>query len=67
MRRRFGADELRIDVVDRDDAHVYQPGLFLHGANDNIAGAGELLAAIAGHRAGSLARKNSKIKAPRPI
>jgi sulfide:quinone oxidoreductase len=27
MRRRLGEDELRIDVVDRDDAHVYQPGL----------------------------------------
>jgi sulfide:quinone oxidoreductase len=27
MRRRFGEDELRIDVVDRDDIHLYQPGL----------------------------------------
>jgi sulfide:quinone oxidoreductase len=27
LRRRFSEDELRIDVVDRDDAHVYQPGL----------------------------------------
>ena len=27
MRRRFHEDELQIDVVDRDDAHVYQPGL----------------------------------------
>lgn len=27
LRRRFEPDELRIDVVDRDDAHVYQPGL----------------------------------------
>ncbi|HUJ93210.1 MAG TPA: hypothetical protein VLW05_10960, partial [Gaiellaceae bacterium] len=27
LRRRFDEDELRIDVVDRDDAHVYQPGL----------------------------------------
>jgi sulfide:quinone oxidoreductase len=27
MRRRFGEDELNIDVVDRDDVHVYQPGL----------------------------------------
>jgi sulfide:quinone oxidoreductase len=27
LRRRFPADDLRIDVVDRDDAHVYQPGL----------------------------------------
>jgi sulfide:quinone oxidoreductase len=27
MRRRFGEKELRIDVVDRDDSHVYQPGL----------------------------------------
>lgn len=27
MRKRFGEDELRIDVVDRDDVHVYQPGL----------------------------------------
>src|SRR5436305_1616051 len=27
LRRRFGADELQIDIVDRDDAHVYQPGL----------------------------------------
>ena len=27
MRRRFQEDQLQIDVVDRDDAHVYQPGL----------------------------------------
>ncbi|MDF2749076.1 MAG: NAD(P)/FAD-dependent oxidoreductase [Gaiellaceae bacterium] len=27
LRRRFGADEAEIHVVDRDDAHVYQPGL----------------------------------------
>jgi sulfide:quinone oxidoreductase len=27
LRRRFGEEELRIDVVDRDDLHVYQPGL----------------------------------------
>ena len=27
LRRRFDADELQIDVVDRDDLHVYQPGL----------------------------------------
>jgi len=27
LRRRFDEDELRIDVVDRDDVHVYQPGL----------------------------------------
>jgi sulfide:quinone oxidoreductase len=27
MRRRFREDELQIDVVDRDDVHVYQPGL----------------------------------------
>jgi sulfide:quinone oxidoreductase len=27
LRRRSGEDELRIDVVDRDDVHVYQPGL----------------------------------------
>jgi sulfide:quinone oxidoreductase len=27
MRRRFGERELRIDVVDRDDVHLYQPGL----------------------------------------
>lgn len=27
LRRRLGEGELRIDVVDRDDAHVYQPGL----------------------------------------
>ena len=27
LRRRFGENELRIDVVDRDDVHVYQPGL----------------------------------------
>ena len=27
LRRRFDEDELRIDVVDHDDAHVYQPGL----------------------------------------
>ena len=27
LRRRFGEDELQIDVVDRDDSHVYQPGL----------------------------------------
>jgi sulfide:quinone oxidoreductase len=27
LRRRFGTDQLQIDVVDRDDAHVYQPGL----------------------------------------
>ncbi len=27
LRRRFGEDELQIDVVDRDDTHVYQPGL----------------------------------------
>jgi sulfide:quinone oxidoreductase len=27
LRRHAGEDELRIDVVDRDDVHVYQPGL----------------------------------------
>ena len=27
LRRRFGEDEVAIDVVDRDDLHVYQPGL----------------------------------------
>jgi sulfide:quinone oxidoreductase len=27
LRRRFARDELRITVVDQDDAHVYQPGL----------------------------------------
>ncbi|HXH96174.1 MAG TPA: FAD/NAD(P)-binding oxidoreductase [Gaiellaceae bacterium] len=27
LRRRFDANELSIDVVDRDDVHVYQPGL----------------------------------------
>jgi sulfide:quinone oxidoreductase len=27
LRRRFGEDELQIDVVDRDDTHLYQPGL----------------------------------------
>ncbi|HKI91672.1 MAG TPA: FAD/NAD(P)-binding oxidoreductase, partial [Gaiellaceae bacterium] len=27
LRRRFGEDELQIDVVDRDPVHVYQPGL----------------------------------------
>jgi sulfide:quinone oxidoreductase len=27
LRRHLDADALRIDVVDRDDAHVYQPGL----------------------------------------
>jgi sulfide:quinone oxidoreductase len=27
LRKRFGADELEIQVVDRDDRHVYQPGL----------------------------------------
>jgi sulfide:quinone oxidoreductase len=27
LRRRLGADEAEIHVVDRDDAHVYQPGL----------------------------------------
>ena len=27
LRRSFGEDELHIDVVDRDDVHVYQPGL----------------------------------------
>ena len=27
LRRRVAADELQIDVVDRDDVHVYQPGL----------------------------------------
>ena len=27
LRRRFDKEELRIDVVDRDDAHIYQPGL----------------------------------------
>jgi sulfide:quinone oxidoreductase len=27
LRKRFGVDELEIDVVDRDDLHVYQPGL----------------------------------------
>ena len=27
LRRRFDADEAEIHVVDRDDAHVYQPGL----------------------------------------
>jgi sulfide:quinone oxidoreductase len=27
LRRRFDADEAEIQVVDRDDKHVYQPGL----------------------------------------
>ncbi|MEX0673910.1 MAG: FAD/NAD(P)-binding oxidoreductase [Gaiellaceae bacterium] len=27
LRRRYGADEVEIHVVDRDDRHVYQPGL----------------------------------------
>jgi len=27
LRRRYGADEAEIHVVDRDDRHVYQPGL----------------------------------------
>ncbi|MGZ8701386.1 MAG: tryptophan 7-halogenase, partial [Gaiellaceae bacterium] len=27
LRRRFDGDEAEIHVVDRDDAHVYQPGL----------------------------------------
>jgi sulfide:quinone oxidoreductase len=27
LRRRFGADEAELHVVDRDDSHVYQPGL----------------------------------------
>jgi sulfide:quinone oxidoreductase len=27
LRRHLGEDDLRIDVVDRDDRHVYQPGL----------------------------------------
>jgi sulfide:quinone oxidoreductase len=27
LRRRFDADEVKIQVVDRDDLHVYQPGL----------------------------------------
>src|SRR5512135_1935991 len=27
LRRRFGRDEAEIHVVDRDDRHVYQPGL----------------------------------------
>src|SRR5690348_18062268 len=27
LRRHLDADELQIDVLDRDDAHVYQPGL----------------------------------------
>jgi sulfide:quinone oxidoreductase len=27
LRRRFGGDEAEIHVVDRDDRHVYQPGL----------------------------------------
>src|SRR5437773_7621236 len=27
LRRRFDADEAEIHVVDRDDCHVYQPGL----------------------------------------
>ena len=27
LRRNFAKEELQIDVVDRDDAHVYQPGL----------------------------------------
>ncbi len=27
LRRRFGADEVEIHVVDRDNRHVYQPGL----------------------------------------
>ena len=27
LRRRFTEDELRVDVVDADDVHVYQPGL----------------------------------------
>jgi sulfide:quinone oxidoreductase len=27
LRRQFSENELRIDVVDRDDGHVYQPGL----------------------------------------
>ena len=27
LRRRFGLEEVEIHVVDRDDRHVYQPGL----------------------------------------
>ncbi|HEV7132355.1 MAG TPA: FAD-dependent oxidoreductase, partial [Gaiellaceae bacterium] len=27
LRRRYGADEASIHVIDRDDRHVYQPGL----------------------------------------
>jgi sulfide:quinone oxidoreductase len=27
LRRRFDANQAEIDVVDRDDRHVYQPGL----------------------------------------
>ena len=27
LRHRFGTEELQIDIVDRDDVHVYQPGL----------------------------------------
>ena len=27
LRKHYGADELTITVVDRDDTHVYQPGL----------------------------------------
>jgi len=29
LRRRLAGDEWSITVVDRDDAHVYQPGLLL--------------------------------------
>ena len=27
LRRRYGADEAEIHIVDRDDRHLYQPGL----------------------------------------
>ena len=38
LRRRYGADEAEIHVIDRDDRHVYQPGLLFVPFGLAIAG-----------------------------
>ena len=38
LRRRFDADEAEIHVVDRDDRHVYQPGLLFVPFGAHLAG-----------------------------
>ena len=48
LRRRFSSDELRITVVDKDDRHIYQPGLLfvpfgLHRPEDLVRSRGAQL------------------------